>query len=518
MSRRLLPFACVTAGIFASVFLFAGRAAASGEGLKHETFDHDPGWEGKNNRVKPTNRPAVVQDFGFSQTHFASATDGEIGGRVARASELAYYAKDIGKRTLDEPLSASGTFALTESTASGGLFFGFFRAEQVGGGGRPVGSLGIDMDGEKHGARIAVRLITAKNQSCGTFATPFIPGHYRPTPIRNDGTRYAWTLAYDPQANGGNGRFTFSLRSDAHSPDELSGQAGLSSAYKDEALRRFPHTTEFAVDLPAGFKQQGTVFDHFGLMNMMKAGGHMKIYFGGLTCLGHAEDLGKDPGWAAAGNRSSYQAKDVGGAHDFGFSDTNIAGGAAAGEVGGTFWRNDWWGWYGDRVGHLTLANRLEAHGRVKLVVGAPDSDMCFGWFHPGDTDAAPDKAGPFVGVHIGGPTRVGHYFLPACTIDPENRRVPKHGPLLQLGKSQEWSLVYDPAANGGSGALTATLDGESAVLDLPSRHAGPRSDAVLDHFGVFSTGPGGQIVKIYFDDLQYTTAIGGPESPSRPK
>ena len=56
---------------------------------------------------------------------------------------------------------------------------------------------GMDLDGEGSGARLTVRLITGRNQSCGTFITPFIPGKFRPTPIRNDGTRYAWNLDYD---------------------------------------------------------------------------------------------------------------------------------------------------------------------------------------------------------------------------------------------------------------------------------------------------------------------------------
>ena len=62
-------------------------------------------------------------------------------------------------------------------------------------------SLGLDMDCERGGARLAVRLITGRNQGCGTFITPFIPGKFRPTPIRNDGTRYQWTLDYDRRAH-----------------------------------------------------------------------------------------------------------------------------------------------------------------------------------------------------------------------------------------------------------------------------------------------------------------------------
>ena len=207
-ARASLFVALIATLLAASAALAADPAAAY---LKHESFDHNPQWEGWNNHVTPSALPTVVQDFGFSATHFAASTPGELGGLVTRASEPALYAVNVGHKTLDEPLSASGTFALKKSSASSGMFFGFFNARQTGGGGRPVGSLGIDMDCESHGGRIAVRLITASNQSCGTFITPFIPGKFRPTPIRNDGTRYHWTLAYDPQANNANGRFTFTL-------------------------------------------------------------------------------------------------------------------------------------------------------------------------------------------------------------------------------------------------------------------------------------------------------------------
>src|SRR5581483_4207298 len=246
--------------------------------------------------------PTVVQDFGYSKTHFAGQAAGELGGRVTRASAPAYYADKIGPVTLDQPLSAAGTFALTKTTPGAGIFFGFFRAEQPGAGGRPTASLGLDFDCEHSGARLAVRLITRRNQSCGTFVTPFLPGKFRPTPIRNDGTRYAWKLDYDPQAAGGRGRFTFTLHSDAHKPGELE-KADLPESHKQEARIRFPSTTSFGVDLPPGYRQQGATFDHFGLMNMMKAGGHMAIYFDDLEYLGRSQDFSKDPAWDASGNR-----------------------------------------------------------------------------------------------------------------------------------------------------------------------------------------------------------------------
>jgi hypothetical protein len=484
----------------------------SGLAMKTESFDRDPEWQGHNNRIVPKEYPTIIQDFGYSKTNLAGKAAGEVGGQVWRASEPAFYADFIGSRTLDEKLSASGTFALTKTTPGSGLFFGFFRAEQPGAGGRPIGSLGMNMDCEHSGARLAVRLITGRNQSCGTFITPYIPGKFRPTPIRNDGTRYTWRLDYDPAAADGRGRFTFTIHGEAPTPEEF-GTADLPESYKREARSRFPITTTFSVDLPEGYRQQGTTFDHFGLMNMMKPGGRMTIYFDDLEYLGRSQGFSEDPHWDASSNRVTYRATDVGGAHNFGFSNTNHAGGKP-GEIGGTFWRTDNWGYYADNVGPLSLDDRLEAKGKVVLAVGAPDADMCFGWFRSDGGGAAPNKAGSFLGIKVGGPTRVGHYFLPAFAVNEQVRGLPDQGPVMERGKAYEWSLVYDPAANDGQGAITATLGNESATHNLKQRQRAKAKEARLDRFGMFSIGPGGQIVKLYLDDLQYTASPTGSRGP----
>lgn len=469
--------------------------------IKTERFDRDPGWEGRKNRIAPKEYPTVVQAFGYRKTNFAGAAAGELGGQVWRASEPAYYGDKIGPKTLDDKLSASGTFAVTKTSPGSGVFFGFFRAEQPGAGGRPIGSLGMDLDCEHSGARLAVRLITSQNQSCGTFITPFIPGKFRPTPLKNDGTRYTWRLDYDPDAADGRGQVTFLIRGDAESSLD---QPDLPEAHQQEARTHFPSQTTFTVDLPEGYKQQGTTFDHFGLMNMMKAGGQLNIYFDDLEYEGRSQDFSQDPHWDASGNRVTYQATDVAGAHSFGFSPTHHAGGQL-GEVGGTFWRTDNWGYYADKVGPLSFADRLEARGRVVCVVGGPDSDMCFGWFRSGNSGAAPNKAGNYLGIKVGGPTRVGHYFLPAFTVNEQVRGLPDKGPVLRPGKTYEWSLVYDPAANDGQGSITATLGDESITLKVNQGKRFKAEEARLDRFGLFSIGPGGQIAKLYLDDLEYT-------------
>jgi hypothetical protein len=132
------------------------------------------------------------------------------------------------------------------------VFFGFFNSQQPGGSGRPIGSLGLDFDFEGSGGRLATRLITNTNKSCGTFITPYLPGKFRPTPIKNDGTRYHWTLAYDPQGAGGNGQFTFTMHSDTHTAQDY---GLLPEASQKEALARFPNTKTFTIDLPPGYNK-----------------------------------------------------------------------------------------------------------------------------------------------------------------------------------------------------------------------------------------------------------------------
>lgn len=458
--------------------------SACGATVRTQSFDSDPGWEGRNNQLTLKKAKSVTQDFGYSKTHHAGKKAGEIGGIVTRAMEPGHYAAKISPRTLNDSLTASGTFALTESHASGGIFFGWFNARQPGGG-RPVASLGLDIDTEKGGGRLAVRMISGENKSCGTFITPFTPGGWRPTPIRNDGTRYTWTLNYDPAGNGGKGRFQFSIKSDTTQHEDWEGKT-------------------FTVDLPDGFKKQETVLDRFGLMHQGKPGGSATIYFDDLTFDGRTEDFSSEPDWEALGNRRTYVPLDSRGANHYGYSGGTSFAGGKAGEIGGVVWRTEKnFGWYADPVGPLTLDDKLEASGKVMLAIGAPDSAVALGWFSSKAEQDVPANKSNFVGVLITGPTRVGHYFLPQCATALGNLNKVKRGPVLVPGKPHDWKLVYDPAGNDGNGEMRVTLDDETVSLDIAARHR--REGAAMDRFGMVSMSPGGSMVKIYFDDLSYT-------------
>jgi RNA polymerase sigma factor (sigma-70 family) len=459
--------------------------------VKEQAFDRDPGWESFNNRIVPRRIPTVTQGFGYSPTHFAGKNKGEIGGLVTRSTTPAYYADPIAVKTLNDRLTAAGTFALTTTSGNSAVFFGWFNAAQPGGG-RPRNSLGLYLEGEKDrdgkGARLAVRLVAGTNRTCEACVTPDI-GPQRPTPIRTDGTRYTWTLDYDPAASGGNGRFQFIIQGDRGTPEDWEGRP-------------------FTVDLPAGFKQEGASFDRFGLMNLMKPGNAMTIWFDDLRYDGKAEDFAADRGWEGSGNHATFPDPVQPGSHDFGFSATTSFAGGAPGEIGGTFWRvGTGYGYYADRIGPLTLADRLEARGRVVLKVGAPESDMYLGWFSSAARDRPPTEAGHFLGIHLGGPTRVGHYFRPACSTARGTRSEPNQGPVLLPEKAYEWTLIYDPTASDGQGAMQLTLGSESVTLTL--RKGRKAEGACFDRFGLFTSAPGGSLVKVYFDDLAYTHAAG---------
>src|SRR4249919_2582168 len=121
--------ACCLVAVFATAAIFgivesAVAADANANGLKREDFDKDPNWEGFNNRVVPKRQKIVTQDFGYSTTNHAGRASGEMGGAVERSTTPAYYAAKISPKSLDDRLTASGSFAITSSQGGAGVFFG----------------------------------------------------------------------------------------------------------------------------------------------------------------------------------------------------------------------------------------------------------------------------------------------------------------------------------------------------------------------------------------------------------
>jgi hypothetical protein len=477
-------------------------AQSTSPAIKSESFDRDPQWDSYRNRMTPQKATTITQDFGYSPTHSVGKAAGEAGGQIQRAMTPSFYAKRIEPKTLDDKLTASGTFAITSTRNSAGVFFGWFNEKKAGNSARPTNSLGLNFDIEGSGGRLAVYLITANNKCWGNFVTPYIPGTYRPTPIKSDGSvRYTWKLDYDPAGGSGHGQFKFTIRGDGSQPANFENRV-------------------LTVDIPLELRRDGATFDHFGMMNLLVDGGSAAFYFDDVQFNDAKEDFSRDPGWDGVRNRGSFAESEPHGIQNFGYSNTAFAGGTP-GEIGGVFWRDPRSGYYADRVTPLSLDDRLEASGKVNLVIGATDADVFFGWFnsHDNGSDQPVGDGRPLrsvLGVHVGGPTRVGHYFLPQVSTSRSTVAVaqatkdkPKAGPVMLQNQPMDWKLVYDPQANRGQGSIRLTLGGESVVLNLPP--VIKAKGASFDQFGMLVVPVGGHHVKIYLDDLKYTA------TPPRP-
>lgn len=454
---------------------------------KTESFDKDPGWDGHNNRVKVEKPIPVVQDFGYSNTnHAGGKAAGEIGGRVQRSSTSAYYGMRLEKpKTLDSKLRCSGSFAVTQTGGTSALFFGWFNTKTPSS--RPYNWMGIFIGGEEKGCEVQVGYRTAGGLADGLGrVTGLGPGGITPKvrdinliPIN---TRYTFDFVDDPEGGDGNGEITFTL-----------GGKG-------------PYTGgPFTFKLPPSHRKSGATFDAFGIMNSQVAGGPLTAYFDDLLIDGRAESFNADPEWVGQGNRQKFDDYGLPGSHQFGYSDTAFAGGKK-GELGGLLYSSPSTpGYYADKVGRLTLNDRLTASGKVALTEYGQDSGVYVGWF---DSKKRSHPPANILGVLIDGPTSTAPRFR-ACVASSDPKaahRQYKTAPLIAPdGKSHTWKIEYQPDADDGRGRLTVWLDDKKDTFTLPPevRKAG----ATFDRFGLFVHEDGGTALRIYLDDLEYTAA-----------
>jgi hypothetical protein len=464
--------------IYKQGHLEQGNLSADSSLERHADFRKRPNWEGVRHRLIPASTPTTVQDFGYRATHHAGASAGEIGGRIARSMTPASYAKVIPEKTLEDPLHASGKFAFTAGEGNAGVLFGWFHTDSHGW--RTNNSLAFRLDGNGDTCWVFFEYGT---QSWHTGSGATFSGRYQTTadpPLPADGNPHQWILNYDPKGAAGQGEITFVLDGKRH-----------------------------ALVLTEGHKKDGARFNRFGILNQQLSGDGMTVYFDDLTLEGRPEDFAVDPGWEANGCVTTFEDRVIRPLNDFGYSETQFTGGDP-GEVGGTIWRTEQPSYYADRVGPLTLRNKLTASGKVVFLNGMSDAGVHFGWFRSGghpNGDYTPHKN--VLGILLEGPSRSGHFFSPTYkNAAGEGRRT--DGPkILPDGKPHRWSLHYEPGREGAPGQvpgqITVTLDDETVHLEVAPGH----KDAVFDRFGIFNTGMGGHCVQVYLDDLAYTTASG---------
>jgi hypothetical protein len=471
--------------------LAVGLMAGDSAGVRRESFDRNPQWEGRNNRSTAFAPRKVVQDFGYSRTAHAGSGRGEIGGFISPAAEPAYYSRRIAPRSLGDRLTASGTLACTGRQFH--VLIGFFNAGTLNEW-RTPNTIALRLLGRGDRFFAFVEYATSRwragGDSPGGFAVVPDPETGRPqlAGFLAGDRSHTWSLAYDPGGNGGNGVVTATI------------------------------DTETAVcHLSPGHKADGATFNRFGLLNVMKSaddGG--EVWLDDVTVLGATERFDHDPGWEGLRNRRTYLSTNVRPRFDFGYSPTRHAGGRRAGELGGQTFRGDCryperMACYGDRLERLDLSKPLRASGRVCLRRGVSDSTTLLGFYHSTESMAvtASQSAGlprSFLGVAIEGPSRDGFFFYPAYRLgedNPQSRLKSRPPPIYPNGRPHDWTLNYLPDAAGGRGQIRVTLDSESVSVTL---EAGEKNNgARFDRFGIVTPWIDGNGQEIYFDDLEYT-------------
>ncbi len=464
--------------------------------LKKASFDTDSGWSGFQNRLRATFPPRLLQDFGFRTSNLAGKAPGEMGGYIQSSVRPAYYAKPIEPLTMDTPLSFSGSFVLMEGRSIMSYhtlcetFIGFFNSAEQGW--RPKNFMGIRFMGsnEPDGVMIEVTYTTRRRSAGGTFLEKggLLPKSglikeldgSKMLRIAPDGKRHEWAFEYKPEGQDGKGEITFTLDG-----------------------------TQWMIGVRESHREVGAEYNRFGIFNEQLPGRSMVIYFDDLKFNEEVEDFSKDPGWTGVGNHEYFEDPVLYGTNDFGYSSTSYAGGEI-GEIGGRLWRVDKGeahlkGWYGTDTGNLSLDERLEARGRIAFRKFCIDTGMHIGFFNHEEQGWHPRN---FVGVNIDSYTPVGLLFMPmygtsegAWDIGDANR-----SPwFVDDGKPLDWSIIYDPGAAEGRGAVTATLGDQS--FTLPLKVGEKEQGAVMNRFGIFNMQDNnGKYCEVYLDDIEYTS------------
>jgi hypothetical protein len=282
-------FNALTLGpVWAQTITTGPRESTAGMKLKTESFDHDPGWLGVNNRIAQMREPTQVrQDFGFraETRHAGGASPGEMGGFITPDGRVAFYGKAIETMTLDQPLSTSGTMAIGQGGTH--LLLGFFNSDTVNEW-RTPNTLAIRLNGRGDKFFAYVEYCTSKWRAGGD-TTPF-PSASDPKTGRLGlvgfpcDKSFKWTLSYDPQGNNGRGVVTATI--------------GEHMAI---------------CNLDGSHKRDGASFNHFGIMNVMKSvDSGSEVWFDDVAVNGSAaETFAQNPKWDGRNNCQTMPSKIV---------------------------------------------------------------------------------------------------------------------------------------------------------------------------------------------------------------
>ena len=189
------------------------------------------------------------------------------------------------------------------------------------------------------------------------------------------------------------------------------------------------------------------------------------------------ESFDSDPGWDGHNNRAvTPEPRSI--RQDFGFSSSAHAGGAP-GEMGGFITPAAEPAWYGKEIPARTFADPLSASGTVNcegrqfhVLVGFFNAGTLNEWRTPNTIALRLQGRDDYFIAFLeyttsrwraGGDTPGGFAEVP-------NEERPGRMRLKGFSNGSavhRWSLKYDPDGNGGTGSLTATIDGETSICHL---------------------------------------------------
>jgi len=467
--------------------------------LKYENFDNDPGWDAVRNRIM-LNPVYKQQNFGYQETNYAGSEPGEIGGVVWRSITPAYYGKIVGPFSLEDPLSASGKVAIREARTGFGwqtgssVFVGFFNHSEQGW--RPINFLGFrlethtDTEAKQIEKRPGIEVCYGTQKWTAGGAHINSTGEVQERNVKEldqdamfriapDGTKHTWEFAYNPKGEDGSAEIRITL---------------------DGVVTLFP--------ISGSHRDQGASFDRFGIFNNQIPGQEMEVYFDDISINGEIQDLSRDPGWENKGNCDLVEDRSEYGTQDYGFSPTNFAGGRL-GELGGRFFSVDPWeklfqGYYGDRVGLLTLEYKLLAQGRFAASDFSIDSTFALGWFN------STDRGWPlknFVGIYFDSLSDTGRIIQPLYGTSEGNSD--RNGGYVTFdpdGTTYEWTMEYNPAGAQGRGTIMFSMNNQSVTR--PMAPGDKEKGAFFDRFGVFNLPwANSKHCTVFLDDLVYTVS-----------
>ena len=129
--RRMLRL-CVHSLCFISVLVGINDSLAQDKARRFEDFNSDPQWVKLSQPLAAGSGSHHATVFGWRALPQSDGKAGEIGGWIQRSLTPAWFAKVIPTRTLNDKLSASGTFSVTRDESTSGVLFGWFHESSRG--------------------------------------------------------------------------------------------------------------------------------------------------------------------------------------------------------------------------------------------------------------------------------------------------------------------------------------------------------------------------------------------------